>query len=103
TRQLLAYAGKGRFVLERVSLSALVREISALIQTSIPRKVHVRLELADDLPMVEADAGQLQQVVMNLIINGAEAIGDGVGLVVCSTASQLVDEAYMRTLGAEAQ
>jgi two-component system cell cycle sensor histidine kinase/response regulator CckA len=103
TRQLLAYAGKGRFVVEPVSLSALVREISALIQTSISRKVQVRLELADNLPTVEADAGQLQQVVMNLIINGAEAIGQNVGLVVCSTASQMVDDAYIRTLGPEAR
>ncbi len=103
TRQLLAYAGQGRFVVEPVSLSALVREISTLIQTSISRKVQVRLELADDLPTVEADAGQLQQVVMNLIINGAEAIGENVGQVVCSTASQMVDDAYIRTLGPEAQ
>jgi PAS domain S-box-containing protein len=103
TRQLLAYAGKGRFVVEPISLSGLVREISTLIQTSVSRKVQVRLELADNLPTVEADAGQLQQVVMNLIMNGAEAIGDGVGLVVCSTASQMVDEAYIKTLGAEAQ
>ena len=102
TRQLLAYAGKGRFVVEPISLSELVREINTLIQTSISRKVQVRLELADNLPAIEGDAGQLQQVVMNLMINGAEAIGDGVGLVVCSTASQRVDEAYMRTLGAEA-
>ena len=103
TRQLLAYAGKGRFVIEPINLSALVREINTLIQTSIPRKVQVRLELADNLPMVEADAGQIQQVVMNLIINAAEAIGDNVGLVVCSTASQMVDDAYIRTLGAEAR
>jgi PAS domain S-box-containing protein len=103
TRQLLAYAGKGRFVVEPIDLSTLVREISTLIQTSISRKVQVRLELADDLSMVEADAGQLQQVVMNLIINAAEAIGENVGLVVCSTASQTVDEAYLQTLGTEAQ
>jgi PAS domain S-box-containing protein len=103
TRQLLAYAGKGRFVTEAVNLSALVREISALIQTSIPRKVQIRLALADDLPAVEADASQLQQVVMNLIMNGAEAIGENVGLVVCTTATQVVDETYIRTLGSEAQ
>ena len=103
TKQLLAYAGKGRFVVEPVNLSALVREISTLIQTSISRKVQVRLELANNLPPVEGDAGQLQQVVMNLIINASEAIGDGVGLVVCSTSSQIVDDAYMRTLGPEAQ
>ena len=103
TRQLLAYSGKGRFVVEPVNLSALVREISALIHASISRKVQVRLELVDNLPTVEADPGQIQQVVMNLLINGAEAMGDGVGMVVCSTAAQMVDEAYMRTLGAEAQ
>jgi PAS domain S-box-containing protein len=101
TRQLLAYAGKGRFVTEAVNLSVLVREISALVQTSIPRKVQVRLELTDDLPLIEADTGQMQQVVMNLVINGAEAMGDNVGLVVCTTGAQMVDEAYMRTLGIE--
>jgi two-component system cell cycle sensor histidine kinase/response regulator CckA len=99
TKQLLAYAGKGRFVTEVINLSALVREISVLIQSSIPRKVQIRLELASDLPLIEADAGQLQQVIMNLIINGAEAIGENVGLVVCTTAIQTVDEAYIRTVG----
>lgn len=102
TRQLLAYAGKGRFVTEAVNLSVLVREISTLVQTSIPRKVQVRLELVDDLPLIEADTGQMQQVIMNLVINGGEAIGDNVGLVVCTTGSQLVDDAYLRTLGIEA-
>ena len=95
------YAGKGRFVTETINLSALVREINALIQTSISRKVQIRLELADDLPSIEGDAGQIQQVVMNLIINGAEAIGENVGLVVCRTAIQTVDNGYLETLRAE--
>jgi len=103
TRQLLAYAGKGRFVTETIDLSALVQEISALIQTSISRKVQVRLDLAHNLPLIEADPGQLQQVVMNLIINAAEAIGDEVGLVVCTTAAQSVDDAYLKALGPEGQ
>jgi PAS domain S-box-containing protein len=103
TRQLLAYAGKGRFVTEPINLSGLVRELTSLIQTSISRKVQIRLELADNLPSIEADAGQMQQVIMNLIINGAEAIGDNVGLVICTTACQMVDEAYLSTLGSEAQ
>ncbi len=101
TRQLLAYAGKGRFVTEAVNLSALVREINSLIQASISRKVQIRLELGSDLPPVEADAGQLQQVIMNLIMNGAEAIGENVGLVTCTTAPQLVDEEHIRALGSE--
>jgi two-component system cell cycle sensor histidine kinase/response regulator CckA len=101
TKQLLAYAGKGRFVMDVINLSDLVREIRALIQASIPRKVQIRLELAADLPSIEADAGQIQQVIMNLIINGAEAIGENVGLVVCTTALQVVDEAYIRNMGDE--
>ena len=75
TRQLLAYAGKGRFVMRTVNLSDLVREISGLVQTSIPKTVQLRLQLADRLPGIDADPGQMQQIVMNLVINGAEAIG----------------------------
>lgn len=77
TQQLMAYAGKGRFITEHIHLSELIRDILALIQTSIPKTVDVRLDLAPDLPGVLADAGQIQQLVMNLIINAGEAIGDG--------------------------
>jgi signal transduction histidine kinase len=58
TRQLLAYAGKGRFVMLRIDLSDLVREISDLIQTSIPKSVQLRLELNPSLPVIEADPSQ---------------------------------------------
>ena len=76
TRQMLAYAGKGRFVMETLDLGDLVREISTLVRTSIPKTVEVKLDLSPDLPPIEADPAQLQQVVMNLVINAAEAIGD---------------------------
>jgi PAS domain S-box-containing protein len=96
TQQLLAYAGKGRFVSERIDLSELVREISGLVRTSISKTVQVRLELAAGVPAVEADPGQIQQVIMNLVINGAEAIGEAVGTVLVTTGSQSVDEEYIR-------
>jgi CheY-like chemotaxis protein len=96
TRQLLAYAGKGRFIIEPVNLSVLVREINHLIQTSIPKNVQLRLDLTDELPLVDADAGQLQQVVMNLVINGAEAVTPGEnGTVLVATGVQTVDEQYL--------
>ncbi len=76
TRQMLAYAGKARFVTERIDLGDLIREISALVQTSIPKTVELKLDLAATLPPIEADPAQIQQVVMNLVINGAEAIGE---------------------------
>jgi PAS domain S-box-containing protein len=95
TRQLLAYAGKGHFVVEPINISGLVREISRLIQTSISKNVQLRLELRDDVPSIHADASQLQQLIMNLVINGAEAIGaDENGTVLVTTGTQIVDETY---------
>ncbi len=98
TRQMLAYAGKGRFVVQPVNLSEMVGEISALVRSAIRKNVHLRLELKPDLPLVEADTAQLQQVIMNLVINAAEAIGQKQGTVVVTTAAQEVDEHYLATV-----
>lgn len=79
TRQMLAYAGKGRFLIEKVDISGLVRSTCDLIQASIPKKVRLTLQIREDLPPVEADSGQMQQVVMNLIMNAAESIDESKG------------------------
>jgi PAS domain S-box-containing protein len=98
TRQLLAYAGKGRFVMRTLDLSDLVREISGLVQTSLPKQAQLRLQLSEDLPGIDADPGQLQQIVMNLVINGAEAIGSEGGSVLVRTGMQEVDSHYISTM-----
>ena len=98
TRQLLAYAGKGRFVMRTIDLSGLVKEISGLIQSSIPKAVQLRLQLGEPAPGILADPGQMQQIVMNLVINGAEAIGPEGGTVLVRTFAQAVDEAYIASL-----
>jgi PAS domain S-box-containing protein len=90
-RQMLAYAGKGQFVLEPIDLSLQIREIEALLRTSIPRLVELELDLDAALPPVAADRAQLQQVVMNLAMNGAEAIGDRAGIVAIRTRSREVN------------
>ena len=76
-QQMLAYSGKGRFVLERLDLAARVRETAPLIRASVPPTVHLQLNLDEHLPLVEADVAQVQQVIMNIIINAAEAIPEG--------------------------
>jgi two-component system CheB/CheR fusion protein len=92
TRQMLAYAGKGRLNVRPLDLSELVREISKLVESSIPKSVNLELKLTPDLPMTNVDAGQMQQVVMNLVINGAEAIGERrSGYVRVSTWSENLD------------
>ena len=79
TRQMLAYAGKGRFHVEPVDLAALVPQTCELIRASVPRNVDIHLDLPGDLPRVHTDSGQMQQVVMNLIFNGVEAIPENRG------------------------
>ncbi|HMC62107.1 MAG TPA: ATP-binding protein, partial [Candidatus Solibacter sp.] len=83
--QLLAYAGKGKFAITRFDFSALISEMLPLIAASIPRTVELKLALTPGLPWIEADASQIRQIVMNLIINGAEAIGAEGGTVRVST------------------
>ena len=81
TKQMLAYAGRGTFVLAAVDLNSLVTEMSQLLQVSISKKVELRYEMAPGGSAIEGDPAQLQQVVMNLITNAAEAIGDTVGTI----------------------
>jgi PAS domain S-box-containing protein len=97
TRQMLAYSGRGHFVLERIDLSTYVRETIPLIRAAISRTVEVRMDLAEGLPPIEADTAQVQQLVMNLVINGAEAMSDGKpGTVFITTRQQNVDEQHVR-------
>ena len=90
TRQLLAYAGKGRFYLERLNLSEVVVQTSKLVHPSIPPNVQLKLDLEKDLPLLLADPSQIQQVVMNLMINGAEAIGKAGGALRVRTGRKTV-------------
>ena len=94
-RQMLAYAGKGRFVIGLVNLAAEVAEVAPLIRTSLSRRVDLDLRLDQDVPAVEADRSQIQQLIMNLTTNAAEAIGDRPGAISI--------QAYRRDSDAEQQ
>jgi PAS domain S-box-containing protein len=86
TRRLLAYAGKDQTATTLTNLSTLVHELGSLLHASVPRLVTLSFELEEDLPLVLADEAQLQQVVMNLVINAAEAIPERVtGTVTITT------------------
>ena len=94
-RQMLAYSGKGKFVIENLDLSRLVREMGQMLEVSISKKVQLRYEFATGLPPVSGDATQLRQVILNLVINASEAIGDGNGMIVIATKSLHCDRAYL--------
>jgi PAS domain S-box-containing protein len=77
TRQLLAYSGKGQFVVRDLDASDAVNGMADLMQFSIPKSVSLSLHLERRLPPVTMDPGQLQQILMNLVINAGEAMGEG--------------------------
>ena len=95
TRQMLAYSGKGKYVVTRMDLSNMVRENADLFRTAIPKTVAIHLLLATEPAVIEADPGQVQQVVMNLITNAAEAIGEQPGAITITTGVQECDEACL--------
>ncbi|MBI5093551.1 MAG: PAS domain S-box protein [Candidatus Hydrogenedentes bacterium] len=95
TRQMLAYSGKGTFYVEPIRLSDKVQELIVLLETSISKKCQLTRQLADDLPFINADATQIRQVIMNLIINASEAIGDSQGEITVTTGAMDCDREYL--------
>ncbi len=94
-RQMLAYAGKGRFVIEPLDLGALAAGLTPLLEVSIARKAALRLDLAAALPAVLGDATQLRQIVMNLVLNAADATGDRGGEIIVATGAIYADAALL--------
>ncbi len=93
-RQMLAYSGRGRLVMQPIDLSAVVREMHQLLRAYTHSAV-THFELADDLPAVEADATQIRQVVMNLVINAADAIEEQDGVISVRTGLMYASEDYL--------
>ena len=95
TRQLLAYAGKGRYIVEAVDVTHTIREMSVLLRSAISRNAALELELAAVLPRVEVDLSQFRQVVMSLVTNASDALFEGPGSIRISTGPQQVTAEYL--------
>ena len=81
TRQLIAYAGKASFERETINLGELVREVGELSAVSFPGHVKLDFRLHPNLPLVRAGAPELRQVVMNFLMNSADALGEKPGTI----------------------
>jgi PAS domain S-box-containing protein len=86
TRQMLAYAGRGRLSVQRLSIAEVVRDMSQLLGASVSKRHALIFDFAADLPAVEADPAQVRQIVMNLVINASEACGEREGAITVGTA-----------------
>ncbi len=95
TMQLLAYAGKGRFNVQPLDVSAAVRETSSLLQSAISKRATLTLQLGDDLPLIAADGTQVRQVIMNLLTNASDALDDHNGDIVLRTGTMHADVEYL--------
>ena len=80
-RQMLAYAGKASFTLTQVNMAALVDEMVQMLKATTNQNVAIKPDLSTDVPTINGDASQLRQIVMNLIINASEAIGEAQGVI----------------------
>jgi signal transduction histidine kinase/ActR/RegA family two-component response regulator len=95
TRQMLAYSGRGQFALCELDLREVVREIAGLLKVTLSKKVILIFDFADEIPVVEGDATQLRQIVMNLISNASDAMGDREGAIRVSVGSMWCDRACL--------
>ncbi|MBJ6752071.1 PAS domain S-box protein [Geomonas sp. Red421] len=97
-KQMLAYSGKGKFVIGNHDINDLLEEMLHILEVSISKKAALRLNLNRPLPTVEADATQIRQVIMNLVINASEAIGDKSGVIAITSGCMECDHSYLRNV-----
>lgn len=93
--QMLAYSGKGAFDVKDVNLSAIVADNAQILRSAIAKTVNMEIELDDNVADVRCDAGQMQQLIMNLIINASEALEGKSGTVKLCTGVRYCDEALL--------
>ncbi|MFW5740225.1 MAG: response regulator [Myxococcota bacterium] len=93
--QMLAFSGKGSFVLTQIDFRRVIQDSADLLRASLSKRIDLDITLADELPLVEADLGQIQQLMLNLIANASDAIGGDAGKVTIQVGSEVLDEATL--------
>jgi two-component system cell cycle sensor histidine kinase/response regulator CckA len=94
-RQMLAYAGKGRFLVRLFDLGKVAEETMDLIRLSVSKKADVRLQLAKGLPAISGDTTQMRQILLNLAINASEALGESGGVIRIATSLMKADRNFL--------
>jgi PAS domain S-box-containing protein len=94
-KQMLAYSGKGKFIVQPIDATELVEEMAHLLNVSISKKAILKYDFTENLPSFDGDVTQIRQVIMNLITNASEAIGDQTGIISLSTGVMECDRGFL--------
>jgi len=94
-QQMLAYSGKGKFIVEAIDLACVVKDMVELLEVAIAKNVTLKLNITEDVPTIEVDVTQIRQVLMNLVINASESIGQNNGTVTVTTSQVEVTDRYV--------
>ncbi len=84
-QKMLAYSGRGQIEMHSVNLNQIIQDNQSLYAAAIPKHVELQTDLDESLPLIKADDGQIQQIVLNILLNASEAIGDKPGRISLST------------------
>ena len=97
SKQMLAYSGKGQFRVELINLKDEVKEMTHIIEVSISKKAVLKYNFADNLPLIEADATQIRQIIMNLVTNASDAIDETSGKISITVGVKDCDREYLKS------
>ncbi|HBC57966.1 MAG TPA: hypothetical protein DCZ03_12435 [Gammaproteobacteria bacterium] len=96
-RQMLAYSGKGKFVVQPIDLNSVISEMEQLLAISTSKNTVLKFQFSEELPLMEGDASQISQIILNLVMNASEAIGTKSGIISITTGAMYCDTNYFRT------
>ena len=97
-KQMLAYAGKGQYVIDTIALNDVVKSMSRLMRASVSSRVRLGTHLDENLPMIEGDVSQVKQIILNFIVNSADAIGEQDGQIKISTFRRVLNRKKLNVL-----
>ncbi|MEQ8224818.1 MAG: response regulator, partial [Candidatus Eremiobacterota bacterium] len=95
TRQILNYTGRGSIVRDKINLNELIRKMEKFIKISVSKKCNILYNLSEELPLIECDRTQIEQIIMNFVINASEAIGENQGNISIRTGTKDCDRYYI--------
>ncbi|HEY3838356.1 MAG TPA: PAS domain S-box protein [Bryobacteraceae bacterium] len=101
TQQMLAYSGRGKFVVEAINISDFVQETSRFASSLVSKKATVRYQLATEIPVIEVDVAQLRQILINLLTNASDALNDKPGSIDVKTGSLWIGENEYPVVGSQ--